>query len=491
MQAVNGGGFSVDDSANVTLSGSTVIYNIASAYGGAIAQGGISTANVRNSNLNNNQAYFQGGAIRIDSKTNLNIYGSTISSNNVVLGPGGALAITSVSSLVLEQSTLANNKAISGAGIYASEFSVSSMRDSTFSANIAQQVGGAIYCSSGTITSTGTMNFQGNAASSGGGISADPDCSFIGGRQVFSSNTASSNGGAIYSKKGVLRFSDCSFVQNTALGGGGAYFYELLPDNSGFPVSCTTSTATSNSAGYGANAATGPYQLVLGQNTNSQRTVYTDEDVRYNVLVLDKEGNQIKSFSPSIVITMSVEPTTSNMAIPDVIGTSKVELNKQTYIAQFTFKIIGVPRYNYTLQFSAGSLVTLGHVVTILPCRIGEQPEVAGVNKTYCRVCAPGTFRLIPPERVTSEVDEKCQTCLKGVTCDGGTTLLMQLGYWRPDNLTSKIYDCPKTCLQDVKVNGTIVTRCREGHYGPMCMLCYPGYTRTKSECKSNNLLCC
>ncbi len=187
----DGGGIKVNKS-NINLINSTISYNVAKYYGGAL-NGQISNVNIRNSTITNNIANHGGGAIYAymgyasQLNQSMTIENSTIS-NNTAGYDGGAISLSdwsyssnSIPLLTITNSTLSGNTANFGAAIYGtSSYNSFTISNSTISGNTASVNSGAIGAGNGlsinllhaTITNNQSPSGSETINSSGGSIAA-------------------------------------------------------------------------------------------------------------------------------------------------------------------------------------------------------------------------------------------------------------------------------------------------------------------------------
>ncbi len=193
-----------NNSGTVTLGASTFAGNIATNIGGAVYN--LAATVVTNCTFAGNWA-LDGGAIRNNNGGTLSLGTSTFT-NNIATDIGGG--IYSLGATVISNCVFAGNSATNtGGGIY--NIGTATITTCTFAGNIATNLGGGIYTS--------------NAATFAG-------CTFTG-------NTALLYGGGFYNDK-VAALTNCTFVSNLSHYGGGAF--------NGGSINLNQSTFTANSA---------------------------------------------------------------------------------------------------------------------------------------------------------------------------------------------------------------------------------------------------
>ncbi|MGI0488761.1 DUF4347 domain-containing protein [Pantanalinema rosaneae CENA516] len=210
--------FQINRHVRATLTGLTIADGQSDLGGGILNAGRL---DIRHSTLKNNKAE-SGGAI----------------ANGVSDEDNSAVSLT------LNNVQLTNNNSVWGAGLM--NLATATVRASTFSNNVAENLGGGIF-TTGNLT-VHSSTFHANQASSGGGIATgafrghttvdnstfSSNWAAIGGaiynastasviNSSFESNSAVSSGGAIYDQ-GATTVSYSSFKNNMAQGQGGAIY---------------------------------------------------------------------------------------------------------------------------------------------------------------------------------------------------------------------------------------------------------------------------
>jgi hypothetical protein len=255
--------FYITDTGELTLNDLTLDNGFANRPGSAFPSSGGAIYNnrcyleVNNSNLQENQATSDGGAIFAIGGATTHINGSTITDNNA--SDGGGIFLYEGKLLSVDNSEISNNSAInSGGGInigYGAELIVN---DSHITSNHAGRRGGGIFKNSGwsklPTTITGTT-FKDNIAEwSGGGVYILRTPLTISDSQ-FSGNQAGDYGGGLgyhdNSSETVL-VTGTTFDNNIALLDGGAINF------SGELMTVNGSTIRNNTADNGAGIHNGP-----------------------------------------------------------------------------------------------------------------------------------------------------------------------------------------------------------------------------------------
>lgn len=275
----NGGGFSLDGSATVTVTNTIIRDNKADSGGGiAINASGDSTLVLKNSTVENNSASIVGGGIysftgvvNIDEtyirgnrasggggirlrEAEASINSSEISANvvdyagggistfatsltldstdlinNTAGGDGGGAIFSRADSLVLSNSNITDNFAYSGGGIDIAGTEYGAMgflnvRNSTISTNSSSLGGGVSLGVNGSFTATNT-NISRNSSDVGGGIFSSDGVTVLE-DSTLSNNSANYVGGAVsLTDSSRLTFKNGLVSRNRALNGRGGAFW--------------------------------------------------------------------------------------------------------------------------------------------------------------------------------------------------------------------------------------------------------------------------
>jgi hypothetical protein len=247
---------------NITLSDG----NAGSGPGGAIYNNG-GTLNLYNSSFKNNLSSNLGGGVIFNSGNGkVNITNCTFI-NNLAQGTngyGGAIYNRNGTLNITGSNFSANSADELGGAIYNYQAQSTVITGSTFISNVTNTWGGAIY-SYGPLSSTGSTFSDNQAVDAGGAIYSIAALSISDSK--FSANRAGYSGGAIYqfSIYDGLKINKTSFSTNRAGNYGGAIAY-------GDSVVITSSTFSENSADYG--AALFNYSNQLTSSTIANSTFY-------------------------------------------------------------------------------------------------------------------------------------------------------------------------------------------------------------------------
>ena len=110
-------------------------------------------------------------------------------------------------------------------------------------------------------------------------------------------------------------------------------------------------------------------------------------------------------------------------------------------------------------------------------CESCEMDSDASFDRTRC-VCVPGFYGVPHME----EGGSGCTPCPTGAICPRPQVEHMELepGFWRVSNLQTTLLRCKEFhACQGGQWNQT----CRQGHHGPLCHVCKPGYAKSDGLC--------
>ena len=169
-----GGGIYNFNSGTITVRDSLLNGNFAYGDGGGIHNGG--TATISNCTFSGNTAPEYGGAIYSSSNFagsgRLNVSGCTLSGNSSTHGSGGAIYISGGTATISGCTLSDNTAAFTGGGIYVYHGTVT-VSGSTLSGNSAYDGGGLYVSIGGTVTVENSSSITGNSAPVGFGADVD------------------------------------------------------------------------------------------------------------------------------------------------------------------------------------------------------------------------------------------------------------------------------------------------------------------------------
>lgn len=77
----------------------------------------------------------------------------------------------------------------------------------------------------------------------------------------------------------------------------------------------------------------------------------------------------------------------------------------------------------------------------------------------------------------------QCVECPATSYCTGSVDYTLRFSYWRPNNRTNFVYDCSAPYAAAQCLANTSTGTCVEGHHGPRCSICDPGYGKSFDVC--------
>ena len=191
------------------------------------------------SSFNNNEAVTNGGVILALTSSNIAVYSSFFDSNKA--GQDGGVVHMDIGNTALYNSSFYNNLAGKNGGVTLAVSSDITMHSSFFEGNKADHHGGIIHAENGSIT-VSYCSFTNNTANNDGGVVYETHTYTTLYGSLFVNNEAGNNGGVLYKTNNDTEnrttalvptsnhvlISQCTFVNNSASGGGVAYLYSAL-----------------------------------------------------------------------------------------------------------------------------------------------------------------------------------------------------------------------------------------------------------------------
>jgi hypothetical protein len=231
-----GGAVYKDGDGTIEIVDSTISDNYAEESAGALYNNGVGDLIIRNSTFDGNSANGDGGVGELGNAGNVTITDSTFSNNTALYGKGGAFYITTdvTGNVSISGSTFSDNDALYGGGgaIYTDNGGSFTISSSTFSGNYSAFWGGALYMGSTgqVITITDSLFVDNTSDASGGAVNFDGDDQIVTiNNSTFVGNTSDSDGGAIWKEHGgSLTINMSTITENSAINGGGVWFFGTL-----------------------------------------------------------------------------------------------------------------------------------------------------------------------------------------------------------------------------------------------------------------------
>ena len=368
-------------------------------------------------------------------------------------------------------------------------------------------------------------NFSNVTAAQGGAIStfsSSNDAYIKVENCSFENNTVFGYGGVIFNMAAHLDIRNSSFRSNTAGYSGGAiysYTFGNLPQ-----IATNSSNIFENNtfikkggSNFGARARalyvdftpesytnTGMIKSVDNQTDSwltrqinvTNVTSYTLQSAMFQIMIFDELGQLIQDISTdatvylNILLTQgtksftsnncsSVDCSTTNCYLPSDNNSSlPIQPTGNITICFINDKNIIMNGFKFTSSINImyrSRDITLNSTIwaTTRECKKGE---VINRNENTCELCQPGKYSFVPE-------DGYCKPCPVGGNCTGGSTIVVQEGYWRENNSTDSILACPNSgntnrCL------GTENSICNTGFIGPLCHQCdlENGYIRQGTD---------
>ncbi|WP_300683869.1 hypothetical protein [uncultured Bilophila sp.] len=389
-------------------------------YGGAVFLEG--TGNVTGTTFTNNTAVGgNGGAVYLQGGGTLHLAdGSLMEGNEASLG--GAVLANKSGVDVNDTSFLANKAANGGAlcvltgTLTVQQAGGENGPGTLFQDNTASAGGGAIY-TSGPVTIGDGTRLEGNQADKGGGlyVYGDGTTSAIVSGALFKENTASTSGGAIHASqadvtleesrlegnqgnlggalstlKSNLTITDATFINNTAVQGGGALFVQ----DGSLLFRVTKTSATPLISGNTAGAAGGflylsrsdaTFDVAEGAQLQIGDALYAGNDAHMDSLGIMSSGSMKKTGAGELRI---------NSVMDELLGTVGVEAGTMSVGRHWEIKnavsvtggTLDLPSFSFSgddgkLTISGGTLMTAtGQIFETALNAEGSNEDVGGVK---------------------------------------------------------------------------------------------------------------
>lgn len=406
-----GGAFSVYGSSRVVFLDSNITRNTAKdAAGGNIGQSAIVVFN--RSAAEQNRVVHGGAAFMIVENAQLSLFGSTVSTNQALLG--GAVSIEDNATVTLDNSTLRSNTAdTSGGAVHmlgpGSSKLVFSNR-SYCAGNTAGISGGCAYLVSGGVLNIDSSSaIAVNAARFGGGVAlaalqTAPDLGSL--RQRTFGNSAGTFGSDLYMDWEDITLS----LQFVVSDGVNTSATQLLAAGGVIPY-------VSRSSGPG---------LLLSVAARGQNGTELAAGVKIEALLLLGGTNS---------------PGTAAAAEIFMMGSSTTDERGEALLPSLHPK---QPPGDYTLRLQyttlAGVPFVTDHTLRIRECVLGEVTGSAagGRAAVTCDVCPPGKYSLsdVPPH------NQQCHDCgMETSNCSVGAAVVLPLpGFWQRSPMSALMH---------------------------------------------------
>lgn len=251
----------------------------------------------------------------------------------------------------------------------------------------------------------------------------------------------------------VCNITASNFTLNSAAEGGAVYWTQVRP-------TYTLVTAVNNQAAYGSFEASLPSHITL-LNTNQSILLGVAGAIVHEPILIglfDDIGQLVKTATSHVVELISdhIAGATSLVAQSGVANFSGIII--QAVPGQAANITVYSRSVAQLFPNSSGAQFTFTYETRL--CVSGEVTTPSG-----CFLCPKHTFSLYP-------TDTLCTNCPHYASCPGGSTLLLDPGYWRESDLSEEVLQCPvpKACA------GGANSSCAQGYEGPLCARCTPGF---------------
>ncbi|NQT61323.1 MAG: right-handed parallel beta-helix repeat-containing protein [Candidatus Marinimicrobia bacterium] len=168
--------------------------------------------------------------MQINSHLDVSISDLTLKNGNIIGKPGGAILTENTGcdlekgSITIFNSKFMNNRAIDGGGVYVSNINLT-LDHCRILSNTAQFVGGGIFARNSNLDISSSFILNNTTTSSfddaGGGIYLDQGRSIIASTLIAENSTESYGGGLYLGNAVEITFSNATFIDNSAMSGGG------------------------------------------------------------------------------------------------------------------------------------------------------------------------------------------------------------------------------------------------------------------------------
>ena len=306
----------------------------------------------------------------------------------------------------------------------------------------------------------------------------------------ISFNKADDSGGGLFYSSNIC--SDCGlyikgattiFNNSCANDGGGIKWKNFKPSIE------QEQLIFNNSGGYGSDLATVPARMGFLSGRKLSDSIigiisdippgqkYTDS---IQIYLFDTYG-QVVSTENKMLCTLSVNDTIDD----ELTLSGTVNFQAQDGIFNLTnFILSGKPGSTNYLKVDAKE-IGFGTIrnddteyqnsalfeVVFRECGNGEH-----IQSKACVVCAAGKY--------TIEASDSCISCPSGGTCNGGSSIVVDNGYWRSSLYSDVVYECLvfEACLKGNESNE--LGSCSSGYSGVLCQSCEIGYSKaTDGKC--------
>ena len=382
---------------------------------------------------------------------------------------GGAISAVDMPDMLISLSRFHHNAAGSGGAIAATECSAMQISGGSMASNTATaSMGGAAQLLDSNVVMTNVSFFDNNASDSGGGVfSSGGELNIT--YSLFQGNNALRGSGsalwvAVQNVDIVIIVRNCSFINNSALSGGGTVYWDMPGQNE--PILLLINNFVNNTALYGDDVATGVRLLSLGEKTAYNITQYSSFAPPVYVAALDFYHQIVKTESSAYVVASLLYKAMCYETYGSVAG-GTVQQMKQG-VSNFTSLIVYCdPGYSMTVNITYtadGNSLSANVPMNFRACVRGEY-----YGDHVCSPCEAGTYSLTDPSSVLlADLTQikVCKKCPDGADTCSSDVIVVKEGYWRPSEESSTIMLCPMGTKSCKGGNETGDASCHDGYQG-------------------------
>jgi hypothetical protein len=385
-------------------------------------------------------------------------------------------------SFILEDSTFQGSSATS-MGLYMLNSKSTVIQNSRFKQFYTDPYSAMTAISTGKGQTLSIINstFEDNYSNgNGGGIFVDSYNLTISKSQVLNNFANVSGGGVFYmagkcDNCGIYLMVGTKIIGNTCNFDGGAIKWnDFKPDYNKSEVVIEKNTAL-----YGNDLATIP--AVLSFSTSRQLTetmrqitgMAPGQEYKEGIKVYIKDTyGQVVTTDNSTKLTMSLNTTKAGYSLSGQLSFKAIE----GVISLSTFTPSGPPGTSLIIKLESdieasgarnddSTYQNSAYInVTFRKCTDGEE-----INEAACTVC--------PADKYLFTAATNCKSCPTGATCKGGTSLIINDGYWRSDLDSEVVYQCEYSAACIGGTDDDPLGHCAIGYAGVKCQSCEVGYT--------------
>lgn len=305
----------------------------------------------------------------------------------------------------------------------------------------------------------------------GGALSLNEASSMVV-NSTFLNNTSANRGGGFYFGCSVSQnyfcyynISNSSFVNNSAVEGGGLSFYRIKPN-------FVNITFANNTATYGKDISSYPVRMGIVDESASEIDTLPFFTVSGSIipqaltLGLFDDIDQVVSTESRFSATLKAQDEDKTYLIgqASALALKGIYTYDELTIVTTPGTVAPLQVFSLSIDYSQpdpNSNTTPSAFEFDFPVRDCILGEILSDNT--CKVCEAGTYSITYNSTF-------CSDCKNGMNCNGGSNVTLNKNYWRPSNMSDELFKCP---LDDICLADEI---CETGYKGRLC-----------AECKSGN----